>query len=65
LTTEANARAQNCWPAPEVQANVNHAELGSLKLSTQEIDDLVAFLKTLTDGYKSESPWRNKTPPAQ
>lgn len=62
LTTEAKALAQNCWPSPEVNSNVNHAELGSLKLSTQEINDLVAFLKTLTDGYKSQSPWSNTTP---
>jgi cytochrome c peroxidase len=62
LTTEVNARAQNCWPSAETQANVNHTELGSLKLSAQEIDDLVAFLNTLSDGYKTDSPWRYKAP---
>ncbi len=37
---------------PEVPATVNKTELGKLKLSSQEEKDLVAFLKTLTDGYK-------------
>ena len=41
----------NCWPAPEVSANINTAELGNLKLSPAEEDALVAFLKTLSDGY--------------
>lgn len=41
----------NCWPAPEVPENVNTAELGNLKLSADEEKALVAFLKTLTDGY--------------
>ena len=34
---------------------VNHDELGHLGLSNQEIDDIVAFLKTLTDGWKPGS----------
>ncbi len=37
------------WPAPEVPANVNTAELGDLGLTDAEEDDVVAFLKTLTD----------------
>lgn len=40
------------WPAPEVASNVNTEELGDLKLTEQEIDDLVSFLKTLNDGYQ-------------
>ena len=39
------------WGKPEVADNVNRDELGDLKLSEQEVDDLVAFMKTLTDGY--------------
>ncbi|EIC31594.1 MULTISPECIES: cytochrome-c peroxidase [Methylomicrobium] len=62
LTTEAKARAQKCWPAAEVIANVNHGELGSLRLTPREIGDLVAFLKTLTDGYRNGSPWQFKAP---
>ena len=37
---------------PLVAENVNHAELGDLGLTDREVDDLVAFLRTLTDGYR-------------
>jgi cytochrome c peroxidase len=40
-----------CWPAPEDSTNLNKRQLGDLKLTDQEEDALVAFLKTLTDGY--------------
>jgi cytochrome c peroxidase len=40
------------WPAPEVAANVNHTELGNLGLNNGEELAIVAFLKTLSDGYK-------------
>ncbi|MFN8282536.1 MAG: cytochrome c peroxidase [Chitinophagales bacterium] len=36
----------------EVPETVNHDDLGDLKLSKQDISDIIAFLKTLTDGYK-------------
>ncbi len=35
----------------EVPETVNHTELGNLSLTDAEEDDLVAFLKTLSDGY--------------
>jgi cytochrome c peroxidase len=41
----------NCWPEPEVPMNVNTDELGNLGLSAADEADLVAFLKTLSDGY--------------
>ena len=37
---------------PEVPINVDTLETGNLKLTMQEEADIVAFLKTLTDGYK-------------
>jgi cytochrome c peroxidase len=40
-----------CWPPPEYPATVNHTQLGNLGLTSDEEDDIVAFLKTLTDGY--------------
>lgn len=40
------------WEKPEVAENVNTDELGDLKLTDSEVDDLVVFMKTLTDGYK-------------
>src|ERR1700720_171836 len=49
-----------CWPEPEDPANLNKRQLGNLKLTDQEEDDLVAFLKTLTDGYKVPSPRSDK-----
>jgi cytochrome c peroxidase len=49
--TEAQALAANCWPAPEVSANVNTAELGDLGLTPDEEAAIVAFLRTLSDGY--------------
>jgi len=41
-----------CWPEPEDSTNLNKRQLGNLKLTVQEEDALVAFLKTLTDGYE-------------
>lgn len=38
--------------APEVPENVNRTELGNLGLSEAEEGDLVAFLHTLSDGYR-------------
>jgi cytochrome c peroxidase len=40
-----------CWPAPENPQTINRKQLGDLKLTGQQEDMLVAFLKTLTDGY--------------
>ena len=40
-----------CWPEPELSANMNTAEVGDLGLSPEEEDAIVAFLKTLSDGY--------------
>ena len=39
-----------CWPPPEVPSNVD-TTVGRLGLSDSEEDQIVAFLKTLTDGY--------------
>lgn len=39
------------WPPPEVPENVNNDELGDLGLTSTEVDAIVAFLGTLTDGY--------------
>ncbi|NIP83185.1 MAG: cytochrome C, partial [Actinobacteria bacterium] len=44
----------NCWPAPEVEANVNTDELGDLGLSADEEAAIVAFLRTLSDGFMGE-----------
>ncbi|MGZ9222443.1 MAG: cytochrome C, partial [Anaerolineales bacterium] len=49
--TEAQAIAAKCWPAPEVSENINTDELGDLGLTPAEEAAIVAFLKTLSDGY--------------
>jgi cytochrome c peroxidase len=50
----------SCWPAPEDATNLNKRQLGNLKLTPQEEDDLVAFLKTLTDDYKVSTAEKTK-----
>lgn len=49
--TEAQAMAADCWPAPEVADNVNTDELGDLGLTPAEEAAIVAFLRTLSDGW--------------
>lgn len=49
-----NTRDVSCWPEAEVPENVNKAEMGNLGLTTQEIEDIVAFLETLTDGWEPD-----------
>lgn len=41
----------DCWPDPEVADNLDDTFSGDLLLSVEEEADLVAFMKTLTDGY--------------
>jgi cytochrome c peroxidase len=41
-----------CWPAPDVPENMNKT-IGRLGLTDREEDEMVAFLRTLTDGYRS------------
>ncbi|MFH1946020.1 MAG: cytochrome-c peroxidase [Acidobacteriota bacterium] len=51
VTTFYNTRDVAGWPAPEVAENENREELGKLGLTNLELEDLVAFLRTLTDGW--------------
>jgi cytochrome c peroxidase len=46
-----NSRDTGKFGSPEVSENVNKEELGDLKLSDQEMKDVIAFMNTLTDGY--------------
>lgn len=43
------------WPAPEVSATVNTDELGNLGLTAAEETAIVAFMKTLSDGYDASN----------
>jgi cytochrome c peroxidase len=41
----------DCWPEPEMSMNVNTEELGKLALTEEHERAIVAFMKTLSDGY--------------
>ena len=45
-----------CWPGPENSLNLNNRQLGDLKLTGEEEDAVVAFLRTLTVSYKVPAP---------
>ena len=47
-----NKRDVEFFPVAEIPATVNKDELGNLGLTDQEEKDIVAFMKTLTDGFK-------------
>lgn len=47
-----NTRDVEEWPAPEYAQNINTDELGNLGLTDAEEDAIVAFMKTLSDGYQ-------------
>jgi cytochrome c peroxidase len=51
FTSVEDAMAQGCWPKPEVAANINTSELGSLNLTDAQEDAIVVFMRTLSDGY--------------
>lgn len=40
-----------CWPPPEVIENMNTSHIGRLGLTDSEEDDIVSFLRTLSDGF--------------
>ena len=52
ITHFYNTRDVAPWAPPEVPVNVNSDELGNLGLTASEEADIVAFMKTLTDGYQ-------------
>ncbi len=56
ITHFYNTRDVAPWPPPEVPDNVNSDELGDLGLTAEEEADLVAFMKTLTDGFPLPQP---------
>ncbi|MGB2634989.1 MAG: cytochrome c peroxidase [Candidatus Acidiferrum sp.] len=53
-----------CWPPPENPVNVNARQLGNLHLTDQEEDDIVAFLRTLTDDYNQSRSVHQNYPAA-
>ena len=55
-----NTRDVEDWPPPEVPDNVNDDELGDLGLTDAEEDAIVAFMLTLSDGFKLPKEKKNK-----
>jgi cytochrome c peroxidase len=51
ITHFYNTRDVESWPPPEVADNVNTDELGDLGLTAEEEAAIVAFMRTLSDGY--------------
>ncbi len=51
-----NTRDVADWPAPELAMNVNMTEVGDLGLTACQEKAIVAFLRTLSDGYKRMAP---------
>jgi cytochrome c peroxidase len=47
---------RTCWPAPEVLQNINRTQMGNLGLTSQEENAIVAFMRTLKDGFKPTPP---------
>ncbi len=56
ITHFYNTRDVEPWPAPEVPDNINSDELGNLELTADQEKAIVAFMKTLSDGYKLPKP---------
>ena len=50
-----------CWPPPENPATVT-TQIGNLGLTSSEEADIVAFLKTLTDGFVTSPATFDRTP---
>jgi hypothetical protein len=55
MATESLGEKVSCWPAPEDPENENTRQLGNLGLSDEEENAIVAFLKTLSDGYSKDT----------
>jgi len=44
-----------CWPAPEHPETMNRKQLGNLGLSSAQEESIVAFIRTLSDGYPEDA----------
>jgi cytochrome c peroxidase len=56
---EGKTEKVDCWPMAEVPNNIDMT-VGNLGLTDQEENQLVTFLQTLVDGFKTPYPDRNK-----
>jgi cytochrome c peroxidase len=60
-TADDPGQKVKCWPAPEIGENLNKT-IGSLGLTDKQEDQIVAFLKTLTDGFHQPQPAARPAP---
>ncbi len=49
--TDDEGEGKTCWPAPESTENMATTVVGRLGLTDEEEDAVVAFMRTLTDGF--------------
>jgi hypothetical protein len=57
ITTEKDALANNCWPAPAYSVGIPMPNLiGDLKLTIEEEAAIVAYMKTFTDEFTPQAP---------
>jgi cytochrome c peroxidase len=56
---EGKTEKVDCWPMPEVPNNIDMT-IGKLGLTDEEEDLIVVFLQTLTDGFTTPYPDRDK-----
>ncbi len=52
ICNEGGTPGVDCWPPPEVPVNINTTEMGNLGLTPPEGMAVIAFMKTLTDGFE-------------
>lgn len=53
---QKNAPGIDCWPLPEIGLNMNKNDFGNLSLTPDEENDIVEFLKALSDDYTAIPP---------
>lgn len=53
--TRDDSDFRNFWPAPEYKENIQNGWMGNLGLTPNEESAVVAFLKTLSDGFNKPS----------
>jgi cytochrome c peroxidase len=56
ITSFYNTRDMGGWSEPEVSVNLDFMFVGNLGLTLDEETAVVAFMKTLSDGYTAEQP---------
>jgi cytochrome c peroxidase len=50
--TARTAWGASCWPPAAVPQNINTTDMGNLGLNSMQEDAIVAFLRTLNDGFR-------------